>query len=443
VSDRGLEERYFERRQVREAVAWAEEGGVAIHRNFDHYHGTRSARGFVMTRPFLHVIGLRPVLERWAAANGVPRQAIQPEKRRRVAHIDVFGDYALQLLTRFDPIASATTSFEIFSKMRSKLYAEFSAAILQEPELLALAATTPVGQPPPLLLFAAVHYLLLSGVSHPLAQYYPSLNGGRGVGEDAFPNFRDFCLAYTEQIKPLLRERTVQTNEVARSSALQPGFTVVARQARRPLALLEIGASAGLNLIGDRYRYAYGERELGIPGARVRIECKLHGALVPPLEIADVAWRLGIDRNPIDVTDPEQALWLRALVWPDQTWRAEMLLAAIGVAQDDPPRLLRGDALDLLPEAIAAAPEEAALCLFSSFTRYQLSLAQQARLDALVAEAATSRPVHRLELESRAGERPVLELETLDQGGRRRRRLATAQDHGAWLEWLDADSASV
>ena len=94
------EERYFERRQVREAIAWAEEGGIAVHRNFDHYHGTRSGRGFVMTKPFLHVIGLRPELTEWARRHGVPAQAIQPEKRRRVAHIDVFGDYAHQLLTR-------------------------------------------------------------------------------------------------------------------------------------------------------------------------------------------------------------------------------------------------------------------------------------------------------------------------------------------------------
>ena len=99
-------ERYFGRREVREAIAWAEAGGIAVHRNFDHYHGTPSARGFVMTRPFLHVIGLRPALEDWAHANGVPLEAIQPEKRRRVAHIDVFGDYALRLLARVQPDSS-------------------------------------------------------------------------------------------------------------------------------------------------------------------------------------------------------------------------------------------------------------------------------------------------------------------------------------------------
>src|ERR1700738_4053438 len=157
-------ERYFERRQVRKAIDWAESGGIAVHRNFDHYHGTRSARGFVMTRPFLHVIGLRPVLEEWATANGVPVQAIQPEKRRRVAHIDVFGDYALALLARVQPLVAATASFEGFARIGSKLYAQLSERILEDPELLEIAARAPVGQPPANLFFGAVHYLLLGGV---------------------------------------------------------------------------------------------------------------------------------------------------------------------------------------------------------------------------------------------------------------------------------------
>lgn len=94
------EERYFERRQVREAIAWAEAGGVAVHRNLDRWDGQRSERGMVMHKPFLHVIGLRAVLEGWALREGVPLGAIQPERRRRVAHIDVFGTYAERLLVR-------------------------------------------------------------------------------------------------------------------------------------------------------------------------------------------------------------------------------------------------------------------------------------------------------------------------------------------------------
>lgn len=95
----GLSERYFERRQIREAIAFAEEGGVAVHRNFDHYQGTY-IRGARREGPFLHVIGRREVLERWGQAHGLRPEWIQPEKRRSVAHYDLFGSHALQLLER-------------------------------------------------------------------------------------------------------------------------------------------------------------------------------------------------------------------------------------------------------------------------------------------------------------------------------------------------------
>jgi hypothetical protein len=437
------EERYFERREVKAAIAWAEEGGVAVHRNFDHYHGTRSARGFVMTRPFLHVIGLRPVLETWAKAQGIPPQAIQPEKRRSVAHIDVFGDFALQLLTRVEPRVGAEASFRLFTRVGSPLYAGLSARILEDGELLELAAESPVGQPPPNLLLGAVHYLLLKGVKHPLARLYPSLNGGRDIGEDPFPAFRDFCLDNRAAVVDLLQTRRVQTNEVGRCSALQPAFAVVAARARLPLALVEIGSSAGLNLVGDRYRYSYGGAESGAAGSPVLIESRLRGELRPPAEIAPVAWRLGIDREPIDVRDPEQALWLRALVWPDQPWRAELLLAAIEVVRRDPPRLLRGDALEVLPGVLADAPAETALCVFSSFTTYQFRPEQRQRLESMVAAAARSRPVYRVSLEWFPGEKPYLDLDRLEGRRSTHTRLAAAHDHGQWLEWLDPDSATV
>ena len=93
-----IEERYFPRRAIREAIEFAEGGGVAVHRNLDIYDGRVSARGWVMRRPFLHVIGLRPVLLDWASDYGIPPQAIQPEKHRKVAHIDVFGEFAERLL---------------------------------------------------------------------------------------------------------------------------------------------------------------------------------------------------------------------------------------------------------------------------------------------------------------------------------------------------------
>lgn len=97
-----LRERYFERREIKEAIAFAEEGGIAIHRNFDSYHGS-TIRGMRRERPFLHVIGLRPQLEEWGRRHGLRPEWIQPEKRRRVAHYDVFGGFAQDLIDRHRP----------------------------------------------------------------------------------------------------------------------------------------------------------------------------------------------------------------------------------------------------------------------------------------------------------------------------------------------------
>src|SRR5262249_8927264 len=100
VSGKTLNERYFERRQVREAIAFAELGGIAVHRNFDSYDGRLCPRGLVMRKPFVHVIGLRPELEEWGRRHGLRPEWIQPEKRRRVAHYDVFGVFAEALIER-------------------------------------------------------------------------------------------------------------------------------------------------------------------------------------------------------------------------------------------------------------------------------------------------------------------------------------------------------
>jgi hypothetical protein len=94
-----LRERYFERRKIREAIAFAEAGGIAVHRNFDHYHGS-AIRGLVRERPFLHIIGLRSPLEEWGRIHGLRPEWIQPEKRRKVAHYDVFGSFAQDLIAR-------------------------------------------------------------------------------------------------------------------------------------------------------------------------------------------------------------------------------------------------------------------------------------------------------------------------------------------------------
>ncbi|MFI5282265.1 MAG: hypothetical protein ACHQ0J_03955 [Candidatus Dormibacterales bacterium] len=98
-----LPEKYFERRRIKEAIEFAEAGGIAVHRNFDSYHGS-TIRGLIRVRPFLHVIGLRPQLEEWGRRHGLRPEWIQPEKRRKVAHYDVFGAAAEALIAGLRPL---------------------------------------------------------------------------------------------------------------------------------------------------------------------------------------------------------------------------------------------------------------------------------------------------------------------------------------------------
>jgi hypothetical protein len=333
--------------------------------------------------------------------------------------------------------------FERFARQEchvSPLYERLSLGVAGDPEVLAIAARAKPGQPVPNLLLAAVHFLLLSGVQHPLADFYPSLSPVTPVAADPYPRFRVFCLEHREKVLELISTRLVQTNEVRRCGCLLPAFTQVAQHAQgRPLALVEIGASAGLNLLWDRYGYDYGEgRHCGDSRSPVQIACRLRDVQQPmlPVVLPTVGMRVGLDLNPIDVRDPNAALWLRALVWPDERGRAELLRQAIQVAQHDPPRLLAGNALDLLPEALATVPNDQTLCVFHTHTMNQFPSEARARLWALVADQAAARDLYRISIEWLGEAHPRLELMSFAGGVLTEQLLAYCGSHGEWLEWL-------
>jgi hypothetical protein len=321
----------------------------------------------------------------------------------------------------------------------SPLYEQLSLGIAHDPEILAIAGQATPGQPVPNLFLAAVHYLLLKRVRHPLAAFYPSLSPGGSAPANPYPSFRAFCLEHREEMLALISTRLVQTNEVRRCGCLLPAFTHVARQTKgRPLALVEIGASAGLNLLWDRYGYDYGTgRRYGDPGSPVQITCALHGEQQPPLPVVlpMMATRLGLDLHPIDVRDPDAALWLRALVWPDEAGRAELLQQAVQVAQTAPPELLAGDALDLLPEVLTTIPNDQALCVFHTHTINQFPAEARARLSASLAEQAMRRNLYRVSIEWLGARHPRLEAVSFERGLRAERFLAYCGSHGEWLEW--------
>lgn len=157
--------------------------------------------------------------------------------------------------------------------------------------------------------------------------------------------------------------RRTQTNEPARCATLLPALA----RLPQPLALLEVGASAGLCLAPDRYAYDYGRAR--VPARTVSPEapvftCRADPATPIPARNVEVAWRAGLDLDPVDLRDPSAVRWLEALVWPGEEYRLPGLRAACALARADPPRVVRGDLRHDLERLAAQAPQEATLVVF-------------------------------------------------------------------------------
>lgn len=332
----------------------------------------------------------------------------------------------------------------------SPLYERLARAVAADPDLLDLAAGTPEGKSPAHLLLASVQFLLLAGRDSELADFYPTVTDDPENPEatDPAPAFREFCLAHADEIRGLLETRRTQTNSVRRCAALLPAFETVSRRAdRAPLALVEVGPSAGLNLLWDRYGYDYGDAgRYGDLDSPVRIESRVRDGNPPlPDDLPPVASRVGVDVNPLDVTDPADARWLRALVWPEHDERHRLLRAAIEVARRNPPDLREGDALDLLPSVVAEIPDDRPVCLFDTQVRYQLDEAGRERFDALVAELGADRELYSVSGDESSDEYEQaieLTLTTVAGDGRRvvdealeTERLGGYQQHGGWIAW--------
>lgn len=347
------------------------------------------------------------------------------------------ANHLLEILSR---------AFERFAKEEchnsSVLYERLSLGIAKDPELLTLAAHARKGERVPNLFFAAVHFLLLKGIEHPVARFYDSLSGAPERSEDPYPDFRSFCLEHEGEISKLISSRLVQTNEVRRCACLLPIFFVVTQGSHdRPLYMIEIGAAAGFLLLWDHYGYKYGGAlECGDRHSPVQIECELHGEGSPPIPnvLPKVSGRLGIDLNPIDVRDPDARLWLRALIWPEHRERARLLERVIEVAQRDPPPLVAGDGVEILPNILPSIPPDSTLCIFRVWT----SLPQGAReqLSSLMTEYGQKRDLYVISTVGQRGNEIDLQLTSFVKGVKTVKVLARCETHGEWLEWLKANT---
>lgn len=346
----------------------------------------------------------------------------------------------------------------------SPVYAALCEALADDPPRAAIAFHARSGFLGPLIVLAAVHHLLLSGTEHRLASYYPSVSGdgARPPDDGLYPAFSDFVDAHRERLERIIASHSTQTNEARRTVVTLPALGMIQRQAAAPIALLEAGASAGLNLLPDRYGYTVGGVATGDPLSAVQVDCAVEGDLRPPLPPRlDVAWRLGLDLNPLDVRDPETRAWLRALVWPEHRDRLALLDAALRVARHDPPLVVRGDLVDDLPALIAQAPREAALVVAATWVLAYLEPQRRREFVAMLAGRAVAeqRTIWLVageaesvvaSLEVGIGAEPeegfggsTLSLHRFNADGvREHTMLAATHPHGRWIRWVDAASAA-
>lgn len=322
----------------------------------------------------------------------------------------------------------------------SPLYAALCRTVAADDALLDLASRCRRGQQPPNLLFAAVHFLLLGDPDDQLAAWYPSIAGdaARAPG-GAGPAFAAFCRRRRGEVEPLLRERLVQTNVVGRAAALRYAMGIAGERVGGPVALVEVGASAGVQLAFDAYRYRIGDADAGPRDAAVEVRASWRSSRPARLgELPVIAARAGIDLHPVDVTDPVERRWLRALVWPENAAQAERLEAALAVVAAAPPRLFARDATTGIEDVVDEVAGDRPLVLFHAATRAHVPAERRPAFDAALAAPGRRRPVLRIALEatsrsSRHPEGPRHELSLTDSRDGTTTLLAEVDGHGAWI----------
>ena len=315
-----------------------------------------------------------------------------------------------------DAATAVAGTYRAFARLeargRSAAYETLAEAVADDAALVGFIASLPPEKRQPNLLFAAARYLL---------------GAPAAIGP-----LRELASQSRTELTQLILTRRTQTNEPARCAVLLPALA----QLPQPLALIEAGASAGLNLLVDRYSYDYaGHRLAGLDPDAPVLRCEPRGPVPLPARIPAISWRAGLDLNPLDVTREDDVRWLSCLVWPGEGDRAQRLAAAIASARRHPPAVHRGDMLTDLPTLAARAPADATLVIYHTSALWYVPAEQREQFAGtargLGATWLASEPpgvVPGTEGPARDGQTCVL--------ARDGRCIAVTESHGTWLRWL-------
>jgi hypothetical protein len=322
-------------------------------------------------------------------------------------------------------VAAQYLDFAVQAEDESPCFADWARSLAADPDIVAWVDSLPGIKKQPNLVFAAARW---HGVPAP----------------GPYADLRAALLTDDGTIRTTIMERSTQTNEVGRLATLLPAFGALVDGG--PLALLEAGASAGLNLFPDRWGYrwttASGPVQLG---PAPRLPCEVTGAAPLPERLPEVTWRGGVDLNPLSVLDDDAMAWLENLVWPEQDDRRERLRHAVEVARADPPRLVAGDLLDEVPALVSEAAAHGTVVVFHSAVAVYLPEEDRRRMQELLLALVADGACHWVSNEAPGVFPEIAATEPGDRRDDERGHFALALDgrmvarthgHGQYLRWL-------
>jgi hypothetical protein len=336
----------------------------------------------------------------------------------------------------------------------SPLYKRVALALSESDEALRAIESVPPRKRNPAVILAALHDLALAGRAPALAAAYAAAAADAPAGDTAAPAAIDTLLHMTDAVVDIAVRRPVRADETGRHAVLYPAIAEAARRAgAKAVGLIDIGRSAGLNLNVDRVSVTYSNGpSLGDPSSPVRVHSRIaHHRPVPSQAIPEVVTRIGVDPDPIDVTDADAARWLRACLPPDQPGRIARLNAELALAATAPPLLLSGDPAELLPDAIARVPANALPVVTTTWALSWFSIETRHRFLGRLKEAAAGRAVAWVSVEGvgvaptvpTLGDRPasghsIIGLALFGVSAQPAEAIGRCWSRGQVLEWLAA-----
>jgi hypothetical protein len=336
---------------------------------------------------------------------------------------------------------------EVDAAGTSPLFERVAVALSESDEALRAIEAVPVRKRHPTVILAALHDLALAGRAPALAAAYAA-----GDGDAAARAAIDTLLRMTDSVVAIAAGRRTRAFETGRCAVLYPAVAEAARRGgANAVGLIDVSCSAGLNLQVDRVGITYSNgQSLGDPSSPVQLSASVVGDRpLPTRAIPEVVARVGVDLDPVDVTDADDARWLRACLWPDQPERAARLDAEIALAATAPPLLLRGNAVGLLPDAVARVPADALPVVITTWALSHLPLESRLRFLHRLVDAAAGRAVAWVSAEGvgvapaiptlgdrRASGHSIIGLAVFEASALRAEAVGRCWSRGRMLAWL-------